>query len=89
MRPETILARGQLPPLDRSTIHPYEDGVPGPVYYQRRAHPVSLHAEDLLGELEGGHSLLYPSGAGATAGLVLALLGPGCCTSSAAGGSRL
>jgi cystathionine gamma-synthase len=77
MRPETILARGQLPPLDRATIHPYEDGTPGPVYYQRRAHPVSLDAEELLGALDGGHSLLYPSGAGATAGLVLGLLSSG------------
>ncbi|MGI8572658.1 MAG: trans-sulfuration enzyme family protein [Solirubrobacteraceae bacterium] len=77
MRPETILARGQLPPIDRATIHPYDDGTPGPVYYQRRAHPVSLQAEEVLGQLDGGHSLLYPSGAGATAGLVLGLLGSG------------
>ena len=77
MRLETILARSQLPPLDRATIHAYEDGVPGPVYYQRRAHAVSLQAEQVLGQLDGGTSLLYPAGAAATSGLVLGLLGPG------------
>jgi cystathionine gamma-synthase len=77
MRQETILARGLLPPVDRATIHPYEDGKPGPVYYQRRAHPVLLEAEEVLGELEGGRALLFPSGAGATTALVLAMLGPG------------
>ncbi|HEY6396826.1 MAG TPA: PLP-dependent aspartate aminotransferase family protein [Solirubrobacteraceae bacterium] len=77
MRQETILARGQLPPVDRATIHSYEDGKPGPVYYQRRAHPVSLEAEGVLSELEGGSALLFPSGAGATTALALALLGPG------------
>ncbi len=77
MRQDTILARGQLPPVDRATIHPYKDGQPGPVYYQRRAHPVSLEAEGVLSELEGGSALLFPSGAGATTALALALLEPG------------
>jgi cystathionine gamma-synthase len=77
MRQETILARGQLPPVDRATIHPYEDAKPGPVYYQRRAHPVSLDTEAVLSELDGGSALLFPSGAGATTALALAMLGPG------------
>ena len=63
--------------LDRSTTHPYEDGEPGPFYYQRNAHPAGVEAERRLGELEGGHALLYASGAGAVAGTVLALLAPG------------
>jgi cystathionine gamma-synthase len=66
-----------LPPLDRSTIWPYEDATPGEFYYQRSGHPVGAAAEAALGELEGGRALLYPSGAGATTGIVLALLEPG------------
>jgi cystathionine gamma-synthase len=64
-------------PLDRSTIWHYEDGEPGEFYYQRYGHPSGVAAERQLGELEGGHALLFPSGAGATTALVLALLGPG------------
>jgi cystathionine gamma-synthase len=77
MKRETRLARGQLPPLDRSSIHAYEDATPGPVYYQREAHPVGLEAERILGELEGGRTLLFPSGQAASTSVVLALLGPG------------
>jgi cystathionine gamma-synthase len=63
--------------LDRSTIWPYEDGEPGEFYYQRYAHPAGVAAERALGELEGGHALLYPSGSGATIALLLTLLEPG------------
>ncbi len=83
---ETALARGALPPLDRATIHPYEDATPGPVYYQRAAHPVGLEAEARLSELEGGRSLLFPSGSGATTALMLAMLGPGSRVAIAEGG---
>lgn len=64
-------------PLDRSTIWPYEDGEPGDFYYQRYGHPAGAEAEAALGELEGGHALLFPSGSAATTSLVLALLEPG------------
>jgi cystathionine gamma-synthase len=77
MKRETRLAKGHLPPLDRSSIHPYEDATPGPVYYQRDAHPVGVEAEALLGELEGGHALLVPAGQAAATTVVLALLQPG------------
>jgi cystathionine gamma-synthase len=83
---ETLLARGRLPPLDRATIHPFEDGTPGPVFYQRSAHPVGLEAERVLGELDGGSALLFSSGMGATTALVLALLGPGATVAVADGG---
>jgi cystathionine gamma-synthase len=86
MHRDTLLARGQVPPLDRATIHPFEDAVPGPVFYQRNAHPVGLEAERVLGELEGGHALLFSSGMGATTALVLALLGPGARLAVARGG---
>ena len=86
MEIESQLARGQLPPLDRATVHPYENAVPGPANYQRIAHPVGLEAEQLLGDLEGGTSLLFSSGAGATTALVLALLGPGATVAVAQGG---
>jgi cystathionine gamma-synthase len=64
--------------LDRSTIWPYDEhGEPGEFYYQRYGHPVGAAVEQKLGELDGGHALLFPSGAGATTALALALLGPG------------
>jgi cystathionine gamma-synthase len=63
--------------LDRSTIWPYEDGEPGEFYYQRYGHPAGAQVERELGELEGGHALLFPSGAGATTALLLTLLEPG------------
>jgi cystathionine gamma-synthase len=63
--------------LDRSTTWPYEDGEPGEFYYQRYAHPAGVAAEQALGELEGGHALLFPSGSAASTAVVLALLEPG------------
>jgi cystathionine gamma-synthase len=86
MKPATQLAHGRLPALERATIHAYVDATPGPFYYQRAAHPVGLEAERLIGELEGGHALLFSSGAGATTALVLALLGPGATVAVAQGG---
>jgi len=74
--PSTVVAVG-LPPLDRSTLWPYEDGQPGEFYYQRYAHPTGAAAEQALGELDGGEALLFSSGAGATTSVVLALLEPG------------
>src|SRR6476469_6971039 len=82
----TQVSRGHVPPVERATIHPYIDATPGPIYYQRFAHPVGLEAERVLGELEGGHALLFPSGSGATAALALALLGPGARVAVADGG---
>ncbi len=63
--------------LDRSTNWPYEDGKPGEFYYQRYSHPAGAEAERRLGELEGGHALLFPSGSGATTALLLTFLEPG------------
>ena len=73
-------------PLDRATIWPYRDGEPGELYYQRYAHPNGLAAEKALAELEGGEALLFPSGAGATTALALALLEPGQTIALAEGG---
>jgi cystathionine gamma-synthase len=74
--PSTVVSVG-LPPVDRSTLWPYEHGEPGEFYYQRYAHPTGVAAERALGELEGGEALLFSSGSGATTSLVLALLQPG------------
>src|SRR5256886_17648054 len=63
--------------VDRSTIWPYEDAEPGEFIYQRYGHPTGVEAERRLGELDGGHALLFPSGAGATTALVLTLCSPG------------
>src|SRR5437667_322622 len=66
---------GASPPLDRSTTFAYRE--PRGAYYQRHGHPVGEEAERLLGDLDGGHALLFPSGAGATTALVLSLLRSG------------
>jgi cystathionine gamma-synthase len=63
--------------VDRSTIWPYRNGEPGEFYYQRYGHPTGAEAEQRLGELDGGHALLFASGAGATTAVALALLAPG------------
>lgn len=63
--------------VDRSTIWPYEDGKPGDFYYQRDSHPTGVAAEQELGRLEGGHALLFPSGAGATTAFALTFCKPG------------
>jgi cystathionine gamma-synthase len=86
VRRETQLARGAVPGVERSTVQPYEDTTPGPFYYQRTAHPVGSQVEALIGELEGGHALLFPSGSGATTALALALLEPGARVAVAEGG---
>ena len=86
MKPETQLVRAPLAPVDRATVHAYEDAIPGPFYYQRAAHPVGAEAERLLSELEGGQALLFPSGMGAITALMLALLEPGSKVAVADGG---
>ena len=63
--------------LDRSTIWPYKDGEPGEFVYQRYGHPTGVEAERRLGELDGGHALLFASGSGATTALVLTFLSSG------------
>jgi cystathionine gamma-synthase len=63
--------------VDRSTIWPYRDGEPGEFYYQRYGHPTGAEAEQRLGELDGGHALLFASGSAATTAVALALLEPG------------
>src|SRR3954454_21180845 len=67
-----------MEPVDRSTIWPYDEhGEPGQFYYSRYDSPTVAEAEARLGELDGGHALLFPSGSGATTALVLSLLRPG------------
>jgi cystathionine gamma-synthase len=76
-----------MEPLDRSTIWPYDErGEPGDFYYQRFGSPTVAAAERVLGELDGGTALLFPSGAGATTALALSLLEPGATIALAAGG---
>ena len=86
MERETQLAHARLPAVERATIHPFEDGQPGPVFYQRYAHPVGLQAERLIGELEGGPALLFPSGMAAITALALSMLQPGARIAVADGG---
>jgi cystathionine gamma-synthase len=74
-----------LPPLDRSTLWPYRDGEPGEFFYQRYGHPVGAAAERALGELDGGHALLFGSGSAASTAVVLGLLAPGATVALAEG----
>ena len=64
-------------PLDRSATWPYEKGEPGRFSYARADHPTGVACEEALGELDGGHALLYPSGMGAVTTVVLTMLRPG------------
>jgi cystathionine gamma-synthase len=86
MHRETQTAQAGTPPVARTTIEPYHDGVPGPRFYQRYAHAVGLDAERLLGELDGGRALLFPSGMAAVCSLVMATLAPGSTVAVANGG---
>src|SRR5215210_477591 len=72
--------------IDRSTMWAYKDGEPGEFIYQRYGHPTGAEAERQLGALDGGHALLFSSGAGATTALALALLEPGQTIALAEGG---
>ena len=74
---ETRLQHGLPPALERATIAPYEQGQPGAFFYQRYGHPTQSEAESMLGELDGGHALLFPSGTAAATALVLAFCSPG------------
>jgi cystathionine beta-lyase/cystathionine gamma-synthase len=86
MERETLIAGGRVAPVARTTIEPYDEGTPGPFFYQRYAHRVGAEAERVLGELDGGQALLFASGMGATASLVLATLSPGATVAVADGG---
>src|SRR6476646_11064290 len=71
--------------VDRSTIWPYENGEPGEFIYQRYGHPAGVEAERKLGELDGGHALLFPSGTGAALALLLTFLSSGATVALAEG----
>lgn len=86
MHRDTELARERLPAVDRATVRPHVGPDPDPFYYQRAGHPVGAEAERLVGDLEGGPSLLFPSGMAAETALVLGLLKPGARVAVAEGG---
>ena len=62
------------PPLSRATTY---DRAEGAYVYQRNASPTVEEAERLVGELEGGGALLFPSGMGAVTSVLMGLLDPG------------
>ena len=64
-------------PLDRSTTWPYENGELGPFSYSRFSSPTVAEAERAVGELDGGHALLFASGTAAAFSVVLGLSAPG------------
>jgi cystathionine gamma-synthase len=63
--------------LDRSTTWPYVGGEPGTFSYARDDHPTGVACEEAIGALEGGRSLLFPSGMGAVTTVLLTLARPG------------
>jgi cystathionine gamma-synthase len=63
--------------LDRSTTWPYESGEPGRFSYARDNHPTGMACEEMLGALDGGRALLFPSGMGAVTTVLLTMLRPG------------
>ena len=65
------------PTIDRSTIWPHAHGAEGRFTYVRDAHPTGVAAEQALGELEGGHALLFASGMAAATAAAMGLLEPG------------
>jgi cystathionine gamma-synthase len=85
MRRETRLVHREghelAPPLSRATTF---DRRGGPYLYQRNASPTVEEAERLLGELDGGQALLFPSGMAAATAVLLALLEPGARVAAAA-----
>ena len=64
-------------PVDRSATWPYIDGEPGRFSYARDDNPTAAEVEEVLGALDGGNALLYPSGMGAVTTVVLTLARPG------------
>ena len=65
-------------PLDRSASWPYDTaGDPAPYVYARDEQPNAVSVENTIGALEGGRSLLFPSGMGAVTAVVLTMLPPG------------
>jgi cystathionine gamma-synthase len=65
-------------PLDRSASWPYDaTGEPGPYAYARDDQPNAVAVEQDVGALEGGRTLLFPSGMGAVTAVVLTMLPPG------------
>lgn len=71
------MADGLSAPLDRSTAFRYRDGEVDEFFYGRNAHPAGSEAERRLGLLDGGHALLFASGAAASTAVLLGLLAPG------------
>ena len=63
--------------IDRSTIWRYKEGRPGEFSYIRDGHPTGEAAEAALGELDGGHALLFASGMAAAAAALLCMLRQG------------
>ena len=65
------------PPVDHSTVWPYEGGEPGRFSYARAGHPTGEAVEAELGALDGGRALLFPTGMSAVATVLLTLSRPG------------
>src|SRR5262249_21252548 len=72
--------------LDRSTAWPFVDGQVGEFFYSRDGHPVGADVERELGELDGGHALLFASGMAAAATALLGLLRANATVAIAEGG---
>ncbi len=72
-------------PLDRSATWPYAEGEPGRYSYARAEHPTGVAAEAVLGGLDDGHALLFPSGMAAVTTVLLTMARPGATVALAEG----
>jgi cystathionine gamma-synthase len=68
---------GLSTPIDRSSASAYHDGERRQYYYQRHGNPTGDAAEELLGQLDGGHALVFPSGMSAATAAIMGLLKSG------------
>jgi cystathionine gamma-synthase len=68
---------GLSTPIDRSSASSYNDGIRRQYYYQRHGNPTGDTAEELLGQLDGGHALVFPSGMSAVTAAIMGLLKSG------------
>jgi cystathionine gamma-synthase len=68
---------GLSTPVDRSSASAYRDGQRRQYYYQRHGNPTGDVAEELLGLLDGGRALVFPSGMSAVTAAIMGLLRSG------------
>lgn len=76
--PEPVAGEPMLPgPVFAAPYHLGDGGAPGADFYGRASNPTWRALESAIGELDGGHCVLLPSGMAAISTLLRAVLRPG------------